>query len=207
MDESCLLTLFQLIISSAVQILCTFCRYLQLCTPNIQLGIKQMGGRRWKLPVGGKQWWRGDAATLTRDSAAPFFPASDSSRSVNCSDTQHHLSLTPKPHSLLAASWAKRHCQQHFQPLLTLNPYSSLLCSSLVAPKTPILKMKRLLEKQLCCDILLMKNPLFTWAVIGMSFVFTLGMRKWDVKCTELWSRLLVIWNHWHSASPWRGTR
>lgn len=120
--------------------------YLQLWTPNVQLGIKHREGELpWKLPVGGKQWWSGDAATLTHNSATPFFPAPDSSLSVNCSDTQHHLSLTPKPHSVLAASWEKRRCQQHFQPLLTLNPFSSLLCSSLVAPKTPILKMKRLL--------------------------------------------------------------
>lgn len=59
-------------------------------------------------------------------------------------------------------------------------------CSSLVAPETPILKMKRLLYKQLCCDNFLLKNPLFTWAVIGMLFIFALGMREGDVKRTEL---------------------
>lgn len=53
-----------------------------------------------------------------------FFPASDSWNSVNCSDTQHHLSLTPKPQSLLAALSVRSHCQHHFQPLLTLNPFA-----------------------------------------------------------------------------------
>lgn len=51
MDESCLLTLFQRIISSAVQILCTFCRYLQLCTPNVQLGIKHREGDAESCPT------------------------------------------------------------------------------------------------------------------------------------------------------------